>query len=231
MPEDPTGSAGRPFDAGDTAVLLGDFSKEYRIEPSEDGRGLLILGTGGRPLWRVTPPLLQPLPSGGWDLARYIESLEAPTGKVFVLLLQAGACAMGFWRDAVLAHHKVIKKYVVRGQGRAQPAYLKTRGKSRYGSRLRLRNAENLLSEASAKMAEWWEEEGPAERVFASCPVRLWPELFAGDPPPPFPQRGFHTRIPLAVRVPSFAELQRVWWHLSHGRMAEIDQGGKEGAG
>ena len=50
--------------------------------------------------------------------------------------------ATRLWRDDELVAHKVVKKYVVRGRGRAQPLHLKTRGKSRYGSRLRLANAQ-----------------------------------------------------------------------------------------
>ena len=42
------------------------------------------------------------------------------------------------WRGEELVRHKVFKRYVVRGRGRAQPTHLKSKGKSRYGSRLRL---------------------------------------------------------------------------------------------
>ena len=43
--------------------------------------------------------------------------------------------------DGEIVHTKSIKKYVVRGRGRAQPTHLATKGKSRYGSRLRLQKA------------------------------------------------------------------------------------------
>lgn len=211
--------ATRTFDWSETSEILRSIGSETDLLPSEDGRRLLGTDDAGTLRLEVALPLLQPIPATGWDLGAYFESLARPPGTIFVLLLQAGACAMGLWRDGRMERHKVIRKYVVRGTGRAQPGYLKTRGKSRYGSRLRLRNARTLLEETNAKMGSWWEAEGGFARAFASCPVRLWPELFAADPAPPFPRRGFHTRIPMSVKVPSFEELLRVWWHISHGRV------------
>jgi hypothetical protein len=221
MTPDSTPGPIRAFSTLETQGILVDFARRFVLVPSEDGKRILCSDPEGMPRWEVSLPLLQPIPDGPWDYHAYLASLDRPPGTVFVLLLQAGACSMGLWRDSILVRHKVIKKYVVRGQGRAQPGYLKTKGKSRFGSRLRLRNAKSLLQEANEKMVAWWEAEGPFARVFASCPVRLWPELFGADPPPPFPQRGFHSRIPLTVKVPSFDELGRVWWHLSHGRVTE----------
>jgi hypothetical protein len=222
MIPDSTAVPSRTFGYQETKEILTDLAGRFVLVPSQDGKRIRFSDPEGVARREVILPLLQPLPGGPWDLQAYLASLDRPPGTVFVLLLQAGACAMGLWRDGVLVRHKVIKKYVVRGRGRAQPGYLKTRGKSRFGSRLRLRNADSLLREANEKMAAWWEVEGPFGRVFASCPVRLWPELFGSHPPPPFPQRGFHSHIPLTVKVPSFDELRRIWWHLSHGSVTEI---------
>jgi hypothetical protein len=210
------------FDSARTAEVLGALARTHTLTPSPDGRRIVAYGDAGRPALEIQPPPLLPIPPGTWDLEAYREAARRPEGRVLLLLLQAGACALGLWEDGVLVRHKVIRRYVVRGTGRAQTTYLKTRGKSRYGSRLRLRNASLLLCESAAKMRAWWEENGPFGRVFASCPVRLWPELFGADPPPPFPQRGFAERVPLAVRVPCFEELRRVRWHLSHGRVTSI---------
>ena len=59
---------------------------------------------------------------------------------VVLLLLQAGAMAIGQWDVDELMYHKAIRRYVVRGHGRAQPLHARTKGKSRYGARLRLQN-------------------------------------------------------------------------------------------
>jgi len=150
-----------------------------------------------------------------------LDTLGERLGLCVLVLLQAGATGLGLWRDDELLEHKTIKKYVVRGKGRAQPVHLESKGKSRYGSRLRLQNAVRQLEETNEKLLEWVARHGPFERIFYSCPVRTWPELFRVKPKPPFPQRGGPSgphRIPIEVRVPDFAEVQRVWRSLTRGR-------------
>ena len=188
-----------------------------------DGNGKRLLGEveGEGAVEVVVPPVL-PIEPGIRSGADYLATLPPELGRELVLLLQAGAAALGLWEADELVAHKVIKKYVVRGKGRAQPSHLKTKGKSRYGSRLRLRNAQALLDETNAKLHEWVDEHGVFGRVFASIPVRTLPELLAADPPPPFERDRtptFWNKVPLDVRVPSFAELQRVRWALAHGRV------------
>ena len=135
-----------------------------------------------------------------------------------MLLVQAGRTAIGVWDDDELLAHKVITKYVVRGKGRAQPTHLETKGKSRYGSRLRLQNARRQLVEANEKLAEYWEERGPPRLVHYAAPVRTWPELFGVDPVPPFDQRdAMLCKIAFHAHAPSFEELQRVRRRLGRG--------------
>ena len=132
--------------------------------------------------------------------------------------MRAGATALGLWRDDELLRHKVIKKYVVRGKGRAQPAHLKTKGKSRYGSRLRLQNARSQLVETNEKMIEWIRESGAFDVVLLSCPVRILADLSATEPPPPWVETASPPiRIPFHVHTPSFDELQRVRRRLTRG--------------
>ncbi len=116
--------------------------------------------------------------------------------------------------------HRARKRYVVRGSGKAQPKHLRTRGKSRYGSRLRLQNWQRLLVEANAALQQWWRELGPPEQVFWSVPIRAWTDLAAAGGGPPFARDGEGVqRIPLHVHVPDFAELQRVRRLLGRGRL------------
>ncbi len=56
-----------------------------------------------------------------------------------ILLIQSGSCAMGYFEDGFNLEHKVFRSYMVRKkQGKSQIKYLKTKGKSRAGSRVRL---------------------------------------------------------------------------------------------
>jgi hypothetical protein len=223
---------------------LQELSARRPLILDERGRELVHLSADGEVLARFRPPQVQAVPE---DLttrfrprsppsrgrvpvaeevvAAYLEGLEAVSlGLELVLLFQAGAAALGLWRDDILVAHKVLKRYVVRGKGRAQPVYLKTKGKSRYGSRLRLQNFRLLLSETNEKLHAWWREHGPPDRLYVSCPVRLLPELFAADPPPPFDRRARLERIPLDVRVPSFEELKRVRFALTRGWVWEAGE-------
>lgn len=177
----------------------------------------LTLDAGGRAFVgdgvRFSPPAVVPI--DGRAPATYLTAFPDRLGRQMVVLLQAGAAALGLWQDDELSHHKVIKKYVVRGHGRAQPTHLATKGKSRYGSRLRLRNARSLLLDVNERLGDWWKT-GPIDRVFYACPVRLWADLFHAAVPPPFTKDAAH-KIPMHVHTPDFEELLRVRRWLSRG--------------
>ncbi len=132
---------------------------------------------------------------------------EEPHELQLFLLVQAGAVALGLWKDSKLVAHKAMKKYVVRGRGRAQPTHLKTRGKSRYGSRLRLQNANRLQAQTIEKIAEWKDTFGEIDSVFLSATPRLWSN-YSKNLRDLLPES--ITKIPLDVRVPCYKELLRV---------------------
>ncbi len=166
------------------------------IEGAEQGR------------WRA--PALRPVRRPVADVEQWLCELERPRRHVLILL-QAGALALGLWHGDELLAHKCEKKYVVRGKGKAQATYLRTKGKSRYGSRLRLRNHEALLVECSERLGQWWRAHGPFEEIFRSVPVRMWPELADVEPALPFDARDERiVKIPLHVHVPGYEELLRV---------------------
>ena len=170
-----------------------------------------------------TPPLVQRVPPSVRRPQDYLAWLPDHLGLQLVVLLQAGAAAAGVWRDDELLAHKAIKKYVVRGSGRAQPTHLKTKGKSRYGSRLRLRNAQALLVELNEKLTAWRRELGAFDQVWYSCPVRTWAEVLRTEPPPPF-RKEEAQHIPRDVAVPTFEELQRVRGFLTWGRIERAER-------
>lgn len=150
----------------------------------------------------------------------YLARLPGSREQQVVLLLRAGAMAIGLWRGDELLHHKAERKYVVRGHGKAQPLHHKTRGKSRYGARLRLQNWKRLLAETNERLRDWWREHGAPERVFHAVPVRVFPELLAAAPPPPFGRDDASLqRVPMHVHRPDFTELLRVRGWLCHGRL------------
>ena len=160
-------------------------------------------------------PLVLALPVPGEGVESWLGRIQAPPGLQVLVLCQAGSSALGLFENGEPVDHQTLRRYVVRGSGRAQPAYLKTKGKSRYGSRLRLRNAQRLLEETAETLREWHGEHGDFDRVFYSCPVRSWAELLREDLP--FDGNGPLVKIPLDLNRPNTTEMQRAWRALSHG--------------
>ena len=198
------------------AVLTQLLTEQPELKLDDKGRSFVAGDV------RFTPPLVQRIREPHTDptcYLHYLDHLPDSLGTHLVLLLQAGAAALGIFQEGELTHHKVIKKYVVRGRGKAQPTHLKTQGRSRYGSRLRLQNYKRLLVEVNEKLREWVNEVPDVDDRFYSCPVRTWPELFEQKPPPPFCRQDW-TRIPLDLNVPSFDELSRVWRPLCRGTVS-----------
>ncbi|MBL8754700.1 MAG: hypothetical protein JNK15_15455 [Planctomycetes bacterium] len=182
-----------------------------------DRRGLAFVGDGGA---RLRVPLLAPRIAVGERLRDYAGRASQPPGVHLAVLLRAGAMAVGCWDGSHLVAHKAVRRYVVRGNGKAQMLHRKTRGRSRYGSRLRLQNWKRLLVETNERLHELESGHGPFERVFLGAPVRLWSELFAAEPPPPFTRDDVRLqRVPMHVHRPDFAELMRVHHWLGLGRL------------
>ena len=182
-----------------------------------DARGLRFVGEPGA---QLRLPLLAPRCGPGESLVGYRTRLPGAAERHVVLLLQAGAMAVGYWDGDELLHHKAVRRYVVRGNGRAQPLHAKTRGRSRYGSRLRLQNWKRLLVETNERLRDYWGEYGAPERVFVAVPVRVFSDLAASDPSPPFSRDDAQVqRVPMHVHRPDFAELMRVHGWLAHGRL------------
>ena len=168
---------------------------------------------------RVKPPLVFPPSLECRSLEDYLRDLPEQPNRHCVVIMQAGAVSMGRFEHALPLITKSLKRYVVRGKGRAQPLHLKTKGKSRYGSRLRLQNARRLLMETNELLHEWQKEFGPADHVYYSCPVRLWPSLFEATPPPPFAKTDDLIRIPLDLPRPNNKVLLRAYKALEYGRI------------
>ena len=151
-----------------------------------------------------------PLFAASETLNTYLKQLhQAP--KHLILLLQAGHCALGFVTEGELQEHKVIKKYMTRAkQGKSQLTHLKTKGKSRAGSRIRLRQSDAFFEEINTKINQW-QVIDQASHLLYNAPVRLWPLLFETDEPIAFASDDSRIRkIPRDINTPGYDELVRV---------------------
>jgi Bacteroidetes VLRF1 release factor len=207
------------FERAELAEQLEAFASRWPAARA-DRRGLVFQGEPGA---RLRVPLTAPRLLPGESVLAYAARLSGRSGlpeRQLLLLLQAGAMAIGYWDGDELVQHKAVRRYVVRGSGRAQPLHAKTRGKSRYGSRLRLQNWKRLLVETNQRLRAWYDQFGAPERLFLAVPVRALADLFAVEPGPPFARDdAVLQRIPMHVHRPDFAELQRVRRWLAKGRL------------
>ncbi len=183
------------------------------------GRVAFVGVDDGRSVTFRPPPLL-PIGDDVRNASDYAASFPQRLGRQLVVLFRAGAFAVGLWSDDDCLHHKVEKAYVVRGNGRAQPTHRKTKGKSRAGARLRLRNARGLLIELHDRIDGWLAATGPVDHRVRACPVRLWADLRAERPDGAVfggaAANAWRT-VPWHVPEVTFDELCRVRERLVHG--------------
>ncbi len=191
-------------------------SKTFRLETNKKRTSLLGYYEDRKVFQFHLPPIFHYMDE---NLLEQLFIPEEPE-NYYIILIQAGHSALAYCENGDILLHKVITKYMVRkGQGKAQISYLKTKGKSRAGSRIRLAKSIEFFEEINDKLADWFQEKGDA-KILYSCPVTLWPFLFDSKISPPFKKKGDHLiRIPLDVNKPCFSELQRVNPILSRGQI------------
>ena len=219
MPCDPPESQTIRFALGDLAEQAEAFWQRWP-EARADADGVQFVAADGSGVLRL--PYAGPRARADERIGDYCERLPADCGRheqvQLVLLMRAGAMSFGCWRGQELVQHKAVRKYVVRGNGRAQSTHLKTRGKSRYGSRLRLQNWRSLLAETNERVAACQEQFGPFDRIFHAVPVRVFSDLFLAEPAPPFSRDAKELqKVPIHVHRPDHEELLRVRAWLLRG--------------
>lgn len=179
--------------------------------------------------------LLKQLAPGGlpfeYDFRRHrLEVLHQESGSIFyihlpiylkypdlsaitsvIVLIQSGHSAMGLMDRDLLVDHKVISTYMVRKkQGKSQVKYLKTKGKSRAGSRIRLANTTRFFENINRRLQVYFENH-KIERIAMSCSKTLWPFLFNSRVSCPFDKRDARIyNIPKHVHRPNLKVLQNI---------------------
>ena len=174
---------------------------------NEDGRAVAV----------TLPPVLPIIYPG--ETTEILEQLRAASRTYTIVLIQAGAAALGYIENDSIERHKVIKKYMVRQkQGTAQLKHLKSKGKSRVGSRIRLKNSIAFFEEINETLTDW-NVAAKSEAILMALPINMKSLFYTADIPPPFDKRDPRIKkVPLDIRIPTFKELQHVNWEVSRGR-------------
>lgn len=207
------------FHWSEAAEALDEVEAQGDVRLSGDASGGLAGCSPEGDAVRVVPPLALDAPDEEESAASWLARQPDDLGVRLIVLVQAGAHALGVLEEDELVRHKVARKYVVRGTGRAQPTHLAAKGKSRFGSRLRLQNARSLLAETLERMHAWHDELGGVDAVHWSASPTAWGEILRTPPGVPWTEATPTRKIPLDVRAPSLDELQRVVHALTHGRV------------
>lgn len=183
-----------------------------------DTEKMKLQGTVSGEPWSFRLPLTFPVAHPHQPLDHYLSLVPRQPVPHLLILIQAGHSAMAYIEDGAMLHHKVIKKYMVRGNGRAQVGYLRTRGKSKAGSRIRLANSVSFFEDINEKLHEWDVVER-VERILVSCPIQLQPLWFQSRVSPPFGKEDPRIlKVPLDVQRPDLEELEKVQKAISRGR-------------
>jgi hypothetical protein len=144
---------------------------------------------------------------------------DAPVHYV-LLLIQAGNCAVGYFEDGFNLDHKVFRSYMVRKkQGKSQIKYLKTKGKSRAGSRVRLGETREFFENINERLQRYFED-NTVHRVAISCSKTLLPYLYDSKIPTPFDKRDERLfKIPMHVHTPIYEVMMDVHKFLLKGEL------------
>lgn len=168
--------------------------------------------------WHYRMPLSYPPPNADITLDQYLVQVPVVSAPFLLILIQAGHSAIGYFEDGELSLHKVIKKYMVRGNGKAQVGYLQTRGKSKAGSRIRLANSISFFEDINEKLREW-EVADQAVRILVSCPINMLSLWYESKVTPPFEREDPRIlKVPMDIHRPGAEELERVGELAQRGR-------------
>ncbi len=126
-----------------------------------------------------------------------------------ILIVQSGGAVMGLVEEGELTYHKVFRGYLIRKkQGKSQLKHLKTKGKSRAGSRVRLSSTFSFLDDICQKLQDVFLET-ELERIVFHCSDLLRPHFFERNK---CFDKNDERLFPLGVNVdaPSYEFLERL---------------------
>lgn len=162
----------------------------------------LILEKGDRWFFKLFLPW-----TVSWDNSKGITDLE--DSHFALSLIRAGQAAVGYFHQGELIDHRVFRAYMVRQkQGKSQIKHLKTKGKSRAGSRIRLAETERFFEDINQRL-NFYNETYAIDKWGVSCAKTLWPYWFDSETPPPFSGKNDPViELPFHVSQASFEELR-----------------------
>lgn len=145
---------------------------------------------------------------------------EAHKVKYLMLLVQTGSSAIGVFEGEDCLSHKVFSAYMVRKkQGKSQIKHLKTKGKSRAGSRVRLAKTLLFFEDINERVTRHFGEH-EFDRIAFSCSKILMPFLWGSKVPTPFEKKDERIyRIPKHLHQPNYEVMLGMQRFLNKGEL------------
>jgi hypothetical protein len=192
-------------------ILNKSISKGFSIEYDYPKHRLVITEDPDRPTFFIRIPI-------HLSISEALTTDASRTIRFIILLIQAGNCAIGYSEDENLLKTKVISTYMVRKkQGISQVKYLKTKGKSRAGSRLRLANTIRFFEKINHQLEDYFGQDS-IDRIALSCSKILLPYLFNSKVNCPFEKRDDRIySIPMHINPPNLKILKQTHHFLVKG--------------
>ncbi|WP_051203823.1 hypothetical protein [Hugenholtzia roseola] len=205
----------------DSVLFLEKIVAQDRNDLFWDKKKNILWGRQGEEksfAFRFPLPFPAPLPEE--SLATYVERLPLLPLPYHLILVQAGYAALAYAEEGQILKHKAITAYMVRKkQGRAQLNYLKTKGKSRLGSRIRLQNTILFFENIHKKLKEWGKVQNSCRFIYSGTPT-IWHLLYESKANQNFERKDSRfIKVPLSVRKPNFMEVRRINAHIKKGRL------------
>lgn len=137
-----------------------------------------------------------------------------------MLLVQSGSASVGVFRHEECLLHKVFSSYMVRKkQGKSQIKHLKTKGKSRAGSRMRLASGAEMFDNVNERLQNHFNDFN-FDRIAFSCSKILLPHLFGAKVEPPFDKKDPKIyKIPKHLHQPNFEVMLGMQRFLNLGEL------------
>lgn len=143
-----------------------------------------------------------------------------------LIMIRSGIGSVGFFENFVNERHKVFRAYMVRKkQGKSQIKHLKTKGKSRAGSRVRLQETLDFFDDINERLRAHFEE-FRIDRIGISCSETLIPYLYGGKVGTPFEKQDSRIfKIPKHIQNPTYEALMETNEFLLKAEVKVSEQG------
>lgn len=200
---------------GTTSALVSYLKKSpYKTSYLPEKHRLVLIDSSENEILQLRLPIqMQP---DDMQLMR----VSSASFNYVILLIQAGNCALGLFEGERNVDHKVFRAYMVRKkQGKSQIKYLKTKGKSRAGSRVRLGEGVEFFENINERLQFYFQEQ-EIHRIAISCSKTLIPFLYNAKVETPFEKKDPRIlKIPKHVHTPIYEVLLETNSYLRKGEL------------